>query len=578
MSAFSSAPDPGALLKHLIRQWEGETVEFKNVGDSYSTSDIGKYFSALANEANLRNLERGWLIFGVENSSRRVVGTEYRSETERLHGLKRQIAQGSEPSITFREIHVFNHEQGRVILFEIPAAPFGIPVAWNGHYYARAGESLTALGLDKLDAIRNQSRSSDWSAQVVPLAGIHNLEPEALAKAREGFAFKYANRFSREEIFRWPDSVFLDRAKITYQGALTRAALLLLGKAESSHFLSPHPAEITWKLEGPERAYQHFSTPFLLNSGSLYQKIRNIQLRILPEDQLVPIEVAKYDQKIFLEALHNCIAHQDYARNGRILVTEWPDKLVLENDGGFYEGVPEDYVLGLKTPRHYRNPCLAQAMVELNMIDTMGYGIHGMFQGQAKRFFPLPDYDLSSPRSVRMTLHGKIVDPAYSRLLIQKTDLSLAEIQALDRVQKRLPLEENSIRQLRRSGLIEGRKPNIHVSAHLAAATGAKAQYIRNRNQDDTFYQKLITDYLERFGSAGREELDKLLFSKLPDGLTPEQKTNKIHNLLGKLKRDRVIVNQGSKAKSNWELVEAVDPKVSKKIKDLSKKSSRKHA
>ena len=49
---------------------------------------------------------------------------------------------------------------------------------------------------------------------------------------------------------------------------------------------------------------------------------------------------------------------------------------------------------------------------------------------------PLPDYDLSDANAVKLTLHGALVDEAYSRLLIQKTDLPLADILALDRVQK----------------------------------------------------------------------------------------------------------------------------------------------
>jgi ATP-dependent DNA helicase RecG len=193
---------------------------------------------------------------------------------------------------------------------------------------------------------------------------------------------------------------------------------------------------MTWKLEGAERAYEHFGPPFLLTTSSLYQKIRNIQLRILPDDVLLAIEVSKYDQKVVLEALHNCIAHQDYTRNGRILVVEMLDRLIFENEGSFYEGQPNDYIAGNKTPRKYRNPFLVQAMTELNMIDTMGYGIYEMHLGQARRYFPLPDYDLSDNSSVKMTIYGSVVDPAYSRLLIQKTDLSWEDILLLDRVQK----------------------------------------------------------------------------------------------------------------------------------------------
>jgi len=549
------------LLTSLIATWENEVVEFKEVGDNYPTSDIGKYFSALSNEANLRGVEKAWLVFGVNNESRTVTGTDYRTQPERLQSLKMQMTENSEPSITFRNIHEMKDDSGRVILFEIPAAPRGMPIAWKGHYYARAGESLTSLGLDKLDEIRQQTMASDWSAQILPNATINNLDDAAVQKARETFARKHANRFSAEEVAGWPVSTFLDRAKVTQDGKITRTTLLLLGKPESAHLLSPHPAQMTWKLEGTERAYEHFGTPFLLTSTQLYQKIRNIQLRLLPSGELLPHEISKYDQKIVLEALHNCIAHQDYTRNGRINVIEQPDKLIFENEGGFFEGSPDDYVLGDKTPRRYRNSFLVEAMVALNMIDKMGYGIHDMHKGQAKRYFPMPDYNLSEANAVRMTIYGGVVDPAYSRLLMQKTDLPLADVLALDRVQKKLPIPDGKIRQLRSDGLIEGRKPHLHVSAVVAAATATKADYIRTRAQDDDHYAKLITDYLAKFKTASRREIDKLLWDKLSDALNDDQKGRKIGNLLTGMRRSEVILNAASRTAPVWRLAERTQNK-----------------
>jgi len=545
-----------ALLAELIKGWENEVVEFKRAGHDYSTDTIGKYFAALANEANLRNHDRAWLVFGVDNRTRKVVGTDYRPKPEHLQSLKMQIADDAEPSITLRNIHELLLAEGRVLLFEIPAAPLGMPIAWKGHYHARAGESLTHLGLDKLDEIRSQVGAADWSAQMVAGASVAHLDAAALARARESFATKYANRFSADEVKRWSDTTFLDRAKLTRDGQITRTTLLLLGTLESAHLLSPHPAQMTWKLEGAERAYEHFGLPFLLNSSGLYQKIRNIQIRILPEDQLLAIELAKYDQKIVLEALHNCIAHQDYSRNGRIIVTERPDRLVLENEGSFFEGQPADYISGTKTPRRYRNPFLVQAMAELNMIDTMGYGIHEMHLGQARRFFPMPDYDLSEPQSVKMTIHGRVVDPAYSRLLIQKTDLPLEDILALDRVQKRLPVDAGMVKHLRKAGLIEGHKPNLHVSASVAKATASKADYIRTRGLDDAHYKKMIMDLLTQFGSASRQEIDQLLHNKLSDALDEEQKQNKIGYLLTSLRRNKRIKNAGSRKVPMWVIAE----------------------
>lgn len=548
--------DLTALLQELITTWENEVVEFKQASNDYSTDDIGKYFSALANEANLRGAERGWLVFGVNNKTRAVVGTDYRTQMDRLQSLKQQIAADAEPRVTFREIHELQHADGRVLLFEIPAAPLGMPIAWKGHYYARAGESLSPLGLDKLDEIRGQTLSQDWSAQVVPAATLADLDETAVAKARESFARKYANRIGLPEVMDWPLSTFLDRARLTQGGQITRTALLLLGKAEAAYLLSPHPAQMTWSLEGSERAYEHFGLPFLLTTTALYQRIRNIQLRILPQNELVPVEVPKYDQKIVLEALHNCIAHQDYRRNGRVVVKEQPDRLVFENQGSFFEGKPDDYVAGHKTPHRYRNPFLVQAMVELNMIDTMGYGIRDMYLGQARRYFPMPDYDLSEPGEVKMTLYGGVVDIAYSRLLIQKTDLPLADVLALDRVQKKLPIPDVAATRLRKAGLIEGRKPNYFVSAEIAAATASKADYIRTRAFDDEHYAKLLTEYLKKYQRANRAEINQLLLDKLSDALTEEQKVKKIDNLLTKLRRAGRIHNAGSRGQPAWALAE----------------------
>ena len=229
-----------------------------------------------------------------------------------------------------------------------------------------------------------------------------------------------------------------------------------------------YPAQITWKLVGQETAYEHFGPPFLLSTSQLYQRVRNIQLRLLPDDELLPHEVSKYDQKVVLEALHNCIAHQDYRQNQRIIVTERPDRLVFENAGHFYEGAPEDYVRGDKTPRGYRNPYLVQAMVELNMIDQMGYGIQRMYEMQRRRYLPMPDYEVAGD-AVVMTLYGGVVDPAYTRVLMEHGGLKLADVLALDRVQKGLEVPDEAVRGLKRKGLIEGRKPRYRVSSTVGS-------------------------------------------------------------------------------------------------------------
>lgn len=542
-------------LTDLIATWENEVVEFKEVSNDYDTDKIGRYFSALANEANLRDADAGWLVFGVSNRTRAVVGTTYRPDRERLDGLKHQIAQGAAPSTTFRQIHEVEVDGKRVVMLEIPPAPRGIPIAWQGHCYARSGESLSALSFTKQDEIRAQTLDGDWSAQVVPGATLDDLDPVAVERARSDFALKHQNRFAPDEVRGWSLATLLDRARVTQRGQVTRTALLLLGRAESAHLLSPNPAQMTWKLVGQEAAYEHFGPPFLLATSQLYQRIRNIQLRLLPDDELLPHEVSKYDQKVVLEALHNCIAHQDYRQSQRIIVTERPDQLVFENAGQFFEGAPEDYVRGDKTPRGYRNPYLVQAMVELNMIDQMGYGIQRMYETQRKRYLPMPDYEVTGD-AVVMTVYGGVVDPAYTRVLMENGGLKLVDVLALDRVQKGLEVPDAAIQALKRKGLVEGRKPRLRVSAVVAAASSNQAEYIKTRAFDDQHYADLVVQYLSKFGSASRKEIDKLLWDKLSDALDEVQRGHKVGNLLSGLRRKGAIFNAGSRAAPVWKLRE----------------------
>lgn len=239
-----------------------------------------------------------------------------------------------------------------------------------------------------------------------------------------------------------------------------------------------------------------------------------------------------------------------------IVVIEKADKLIFENEGSFYDGKPDDYVMGERTPHRYRNPFLVQAMAELGMIDTMGYGIHRMNKGQARRYFPLPDYDLSEANAVHMTIYGGVVDPAYSQMLMQKTDMDFVDVLALDRVQKGLPIPGEAIARLKHAKLIEGRKPNFYVSAAVAAVTDNKAEYIRTRAQDDAHYAKLITDYLQKFGRASRKEIDTLLRKNLSEALNDYQKSRKIGNLLSNLRRSGHICNTGSRGKPVWRIAE----------------------
>lgn len=443
-----------------------------------------------------------------------------------------------------------------MIMFQIPAAPQGIPIAWEGHYYGRDGESIGALNLQEFEQIRNQGTQYDWSAQICEGAMIDDLAQAAIAKGRQNYKEKYPAKAM--EVDGWDDITFLNKAKVTIQSKITRAAIILLGKDESEHFLSPSVATITWVLKDEkniEKDYEHFGPSFLLNMEAAYAKIRNLKYRYLLNSSLFPTEVTKYEPWVIREVLNNCIAHQDHELRGKISIVENPDDLIFTNLGSFIPGSVEKVIEQDAPPERYRNPFLATAMFNLNMIDTVGGGIKKMFLLQRQRFFPMPDYDLSEPNRVKVRIIGKVIDEKYTRLLISKTDLSLKTVICLDKVQKEKKLTRDEYKLLKSKKLIEGRYPNLFVTAKIAAITEDKSTYIKHRAFDKKYYKAMVTDFIKEFSSASRQDIDRLLLSKLPDVLDEKQKRTKVKNLLFEMaNKDKSIKNIGTNRNPKWTL------------------------
>lgn len=553
----SQALDAVAKLDSILAlPAENEVVEFKEAKNGYDFSKLGKYFSALSNEANLKRQPAAWLVFGA-NDRRQVVGSNFRFARKDLDSLKEEIANKTTNRITMVEIHEVQHAQGRVVLFEIPAAPKGLPIAFDGHYYGRDGEALSPLNLEEIERIRAQSTVEDWSAAIVPEAGLDDLDEDALAVARRNYRNKFPDKAAEVDV--WDDMTFLNKAKLTIKGRITRAALLLLGKEEAEHFLLPAEAKIRWLLkdnQGNDRDYALFGLPLLLAVDKVYAKIRNLKYRYIRDGTLFPEEVDQYEPYAIREALNNCIAHQDYALAGRINVIEREESLAFTNLGSFVPGDVRRVVMEDAPEEHYRNRFLVAAMFNLKMVDTAGGGIRKLFLFQRQRFFPMPDYDLSANR-VKVTLTGKVLDLDYARLLARDGGLSLPEIMGLDKVQKRQPLDDDEERLLKARALIEGRKPNFYIAKPIAQRTGQKASYSKNRAFDKQYYLDLICKAVAEHGSLTRKDIDELLWNKLPDWMDDKQRKNKVGNLIGELRRTSRIINRGSDAQPSWALVKA---------------------
>lgn len=551
MSNFNNEDIEKKLDELIASQFETEVTEFKEAKNSFSFDELGQYFSALSNEANLHNKNCAWLIFGIEDKKHIIVGTNYRKSAKDLNNLKEEIARQTSEHLSFIEIYECKRKDPagknqRILLFQIPPAPKGIPIAFKRMYYGRDGESLVGLSIEKIERIRSQSKSEDWSAKLITEASIEDLDSDAIQFARHVYIQK--NPKLAEEVPTWDDQTFLNKAKLTSNGKITNTAIVLLGKSESEHYISPATSKITWILkdkDGIEKDYEHFTCPLILSIQEVYKKIRNIKYRYIAEGTLFPDEVQQYDPYTIREALNNCIAHQDYTMGGKIVLIEKEDgELIFSNSGDFIPNSIEDVIKSDAPENRYRNSFLANAMVNLNMIDTIGSGIKKLFNIQRDKFFPLPEYDLSDHK-VKLTITGKVLDSNYARKLAEDKTLSLFETMILDKVQKNKKLTNEEYKLLKSKNLIEGKRNNYFISSTVAEITNQKPDYMKLRGINDDYCKKIIIDYIKKFKTAKKADLEEILLEKLGDSMTDIQKKNKIKNILQSLRRDGVIEPHG---------------------------------
>lgn len=536
------------IARQRMSAGETEWLEFKtNIGESHSSityEGVGNYISGLANSACLKYKSHGYLVLGVEDGTWNVVGTNLEMPIAKYGNQDYELwlRRNCSPITPF-EVEEFDYQGHHIVIFEIQAAT-GEPVSFKGVAYVRVGSNLTKLK-DFPDYIRQIYNSQkDWSAEIVRDATFDDLDPEAIKEARKMYAKKHKDL--AEEVKQWDDAKFLNKAKITKQGKITNTAILLMGRTESEHLVSPAVARIRWiykDSKGEERDFCIETCPFVLAVNTIYHKIRNWKYRYINPEllPLVPDELDNYDPFVIREALNNAVAHQDYGCYGMINVIEEEDRLIFTNLGSFIPNSVKNVLMNDAPTEQYRNRFLATAMVELGMVDTIGSGIRRMFNKQRDRLFPMPDYDFSDNR-VKVTIVGKVIDMDYAMLLSKDRSLTLLEIEMLSRLLMHRPLSDDEISYLRKRKLVEGRKNALYIAKGVAKATGQKAEYTRNKGFDDNYYKDLILKALDQHKTLSRPEIDTLLMTKLPEALTEKQKVSKIGNLLTSLRKNNQIV------------------------------------
>lgn len=426
------------------------------------------------------------------------------------------------------------------------------PVFAHNKAWQRIEDSLVEMTTERMSAILDEPifSETDWSAQIVADATINDLDEVAIAKARMMFK-KVHSRISEAEVNAWSAETFLRKCGIMKNGGITRAAIILLGKYEAAFKLRPAVAQVTWTRRDEKQDvvdYEHFTVPFILTVDEILSKIENLTMREMPGGTLFPDTMKQYDDYTIREALHNCIAHQDYTMQQRINFVENPTYLYYSNVGSFIPGTLENALTNEEPQAYFRNECLCRAMVDFNMIDTVSRGIKKMFNEQWRRHFPMPDYEIDAKnRKVSVRIYGNEINKQYTNLLKTNNSLTLWDCISLDAVQKGRTIHENVAQDLLNRGLIEGKAPNYTISLGIAKATRQLQDYTKQKGLDKEKIKQMILQYLKNAGTDGakRDSIYKYVKDVMPQVKTHEQQLRLLGDILSALSVDKLIYAKG---------------------------------
>ena len=517
-------------LEKWMQDAEGENLEFKAARGEFSFDKLTKYSVAIANEKG------GRIILGVtDKRPRAVCGTQSFVDIE---STQTRLTQRLHLPIQCREIM---HPKGRVVVFDIPSHPMGMPIEFDGRSWMRRGESLVPMTRERRREIYSEA-GHDFSADICPDLTIDGLSNDAIADFRK----RWMARSGNDQIGGLSIDQLLTDIEVVSEAGVTYAGLILFGTHESIRRFLPR-AEVVFEYRssdaaGPAQQREEFSEGFFLYFDRLWELVNQRNDKQHYEDGPFILEVRTFQERVVREAILNAVCHRDYQLAGNNFLRQFPERLELDSPGGFTAGITPENILHRHSPRNRR---IAEVLTRCGLVERAGQGVDLMYQLSIRDSKPKPDYSGSDNFLVCLRLNGKVLNKQFARFLLQCPVESLESLSTdqwliLDALSREEPVGDDHLESI--SKLLE-LKLVVRVSG---------GRFI---------LPKVYYEFLDRVASfhrlREREEKKELLESHLEahrlDGLAisdlqrifPDEKKKYIRRLLAELQEENRVHSEG---------------------------------
>ena len=521
---------------------EGERLEFKEAKSHFHFEKLAKYCVALANEGG------GRMILGVtDKPPRTVVGSQA------FRNLERTKAGLIERLRLRLDVDEIQHPDGRVLVFQVPSRPIGVPLAYQGAYWMRGGESLIPMTPDQLQRIFAET-SPDFSAEICTPAQLDDLDPATVEVLRQ----LWQRKLPDQDISTRSDKQLLTDAELLVDGGVTYAALALLGTRQA---LGKHLAQAELVFEyrsndvpGPAAERQEFRQGFLSVLDDVWRLVnqRNDQQHF--QQGFFVWDVPTFNERVVREAVLNAVSHRDYRHGGSVFVRQYPQRIEIVSPGGFPSGITPENILRQQNPRNRR---IAEVLAKCGLVERAGQGFDLIFRECIRQSKPLPDFSHTDAHTVWLTLHGDIQDPEFLRFLEeigreQVAAFGLDDFLVVDLVRREKRVSDSfksRVEHLLEQGIIErvgrGRGVRLLLSRRFYRHIGKAGVYTRKRGLDRETNKELLLKHIQdnRHEGSRLGELVQVL---------PALSRAQMQNLLRGLKHEGRIHKVGRTKAARW--------------------------
>ncbi|HSG39156.1 MAG TPA: RNA-binding domain-containing protein [Thermoanaerobaculia bacterium] len=531
--------DPLQQLSSWMEDPEDEHLEFKEARNQFRLEELIRYCCALANERG------GRIILGVtDRRPRRVVGT---AAFRDLQSTKLSLVQALRLRVEIIEIQ---HPEGRVLVFEVPSRPLGLPMQVSGAYWMRSGESVVPMTPDLLKKIFDEAQP-DFSAEVCPRLRLDELDPRAI----DVFRTRWAERSRRDDLLEIGAEQLLQDADLVSDDGITYAALILLGTGPALVRHLAHAEMIyEYRVEESSIEYQQrieLRRGFLLDHDDLWTAVNARNEVFSYRDGPFRRDILAFDEGAVREAVLNAVSHRDYRLQGSTFIRQTRTKITIVSPGGFPPGVGPDNILFKQMPRNRR---LAEALARCGLVERSGQGADRMFATAIREGKLPPDFSESDENQVGVTLHGTVQDEAFITFLEglakeKERSFRVRDLFVLDAVHRGRPVPEDlrdHVSDLLGVGALErvGRN-RLVLARRFYVLKGQPGEHTRRRGLDRETRKELLFQHIQSSGNPGTpfEELTQVL---------PGATRNELKVLLRELKEAGRIHPRGTTRAARW--------------------------